>query len=120
MRNNLFLILILFSHFAVAESLIKKTINIEPGRKEIITVKTNKVVSVNVSFSNMSYKKSLECKNCLHLSHQLKDGHISQTNSSSYGTGFIKVIPENGTVTIIIHHDYKTPKKVKLEIDTNT
>ena len=120
MRNNLFLILLLFSHLAAAESLIKKIITIEPNKKEIITVKTTKVVSVNVSFSNVPYNKTLECGNCLHLSHQLKNGHISQTNSSNYGIGFIKIIPENGDVTVIIRHDYKTPKKVEIEVDTNT
>ena len=120
MRNNLFLILLLFSHFAVAESLIKKTITIEPNKKEIITVKTTKVVSINVSFSNVPYNKTIECGNCLHLSQQLKNGHISQTNSSNYGIGFIKVMPENGVLTFMIQHDYKTPKKVEIEVDTNT
>ena len=118
MRINLFLGLLLLSQVVVAESLVSKVITIDQGKKEIIEVKTTKAVSVNVSFSDTPYAKTLKCGNCLHLSHQLADGHINQTNGSNYGTGFIKVLPDSGSVIIIIKHDYSIPKNIKVEIDT--
>jgi len=118
MRINLFLGLMLLSQVAIAESLVSKIITIDQGKKETIKIKTTKAVSVNVSFSDTPFEKTLECGSCLHLSHQLADGHINQTNSSNYGTGFIKVLPENESVIIIVKHDYGIPKNIKVEIDT--
>jgi len=118
MRISLFLGLILLSQVAVAESLVSKIFTIDQGKKEIIKVKTTKAVSVNVSFSDTPFDKTLKCGSCLHLSHQLADGHINQTNASNYGTGFIKVLPDNGSVIIIVKHDFNIPKNIKVEIDT--
>ena len=118
MRIKLFIGLMLLSQFAIAESLVNKIITIDAGKKEIIKVNTTKAVSVNVSFTDISYEKTEKCGSCLHLSHQLNDGHINQTNSSNYGTGFIQVQPDKDSVIVIVKHDYKNSMNIKIEIAT--
>ena len=118
MKINIFLWFMLLSQVALAEPLVSKIVTIDQGQKEIIKIETSKAVSVNVSFTDTSFEKTLKCGNCLHLSHQMANGHIDQTNSSNYGTGFIEVQPENDNVIIIVKHDYSKSKKIKIEVGT--
>ena len=106
----------LLSQVALAEPLVSKIVAIEKSKNEVIKVETSKAVSVNVSFTDTSFKKTLESCMCLHLSHQMENGHIDQTNSSNYGTGFIEVEPENDSVIVVVKHDYSESRNIKIEV----
>ena len=118
MKFFIFLGFMLLSQVALAETLVSKIVAIEKGKNEIVKVETSKSVSVNVSFTDYSTKKTLESCMCLHLSHHMENGHIDQTNSSNYGTGFIEVEPENDSVIIIVKHDYNESRNIKIEVET--
>jgi len=101
----------------MAAPILDEVLNLEAGKEKLVTIKTKKPVSVNVELITENLAKAMQCKSCLHLSHKLKGGHISQKNSSSLGVGFIKVMPEEGAVQVIISHDHPSTQKIRILVN---
>jgi len=98
----------------LAAPILDEVFSLEAGKKKLVNISTKEPVSVNVELITENLAKAIQCKSSLHLSHKLKDGHILQKNSSSLGVGFIRVIPEESAVQVIISHDHPTTQKIRI------
>lgn len=116
--KKLFLLLsFIFSSAALAAPILNDVITLDSGKERLIIIKTNVSVSVNIELIAENLIKAMDCKSCLHLAHKLSDGHIAQKNSSSIGVGFIKVMPENGQVQVIVSHNHPLTQKIKILVE---
>ncbi len=105
-----------FSSIVLADPILDEVLNIDSGDPQLVEIKTKIPVGVNIELITNDIAKALECNNCLHLSHKLLDGHISQTNSSSIGVGFIKVQPEEEVIQVLVSHSYPSKQKIRIVV----
>lgn len=118
MYKILAIALILVSPIALAAPILDEVLSLEAGKEKLLTIKTEVPVSVNVELITENLAKAIQCKSCLHLSHKLLDGHILQKNSSSLGVGFIRVIPEEGAVQLIVSHDHPSTQNIRITVNS--
>lgn len=114
MRHMIAIAVLLFPSVALAEPIWDEVLTLDSGSEELIDIKTNVPVSVEIELVAANLNEAMKCISCLHLSHRLRNGHIAQKNSPSIGVGSIKVVPEEGQVLVVVGHNHPSTEKVKV------
>ena len=114
MRQIIPIAVLLLSSVALAEPILDEVLTLESGSEELVNIKTNVPVSVEIELVAANLNEAMKCTSCLHLSHKLRNGHIAQKNSSSIGVGFIRVVPEEGQVLVVVGHNHPSTQKIRV------
>ncbi len=90
----------------------KKEIVVPPKTTETVVVTTDVPVSFNAGLVKADFPEAIRCGNCLHIETITKGS--KNAAASSFGVGFMRVPPENGTISVDVYHDYDATKTIQI------